>query len=428
MSHPPRRSVVWLSLLSLTAILCTDAKSFGQYGRQSVLPTARELNRLGLETAWWSQATINVGVDKLVYLSADEDAVVAQSRSGIVTAFDAETGRRLWSRLLGRPDAPSYPAVSNSNQVLVATGMNLFALDKLTGRLMWQLNLPHHPSTTPAIDDTQAYIGTLDGSAYAFDLATIRELYEDQRLPEWSNVAVSWRYQTGAEVTSPPISTGLNVSFASLDGSVYAISRGDGSLTFQFETNGAVRSPLGRSHDALFLASDDVRFFCIDVDTGRLRWTFVPGLPIRKQPRIVGNSVFVAPERGGMYSLSEENGLINWHQVRASSFVAASDQRVYGRDNLGNLLIISPSDGAIVSTLRLQQMQLHLGNDRTDRLFFASESGVVMALKEIGSEFPKYHKFPERQPILPPMGPDPEEAAANFEPPVAEDDPADSQP
>jgi outer membrane protein assembly factor BamB len=407
------RCSLWQTVLvCVAAILLFESAAQAQSRRQSVLPSSRELSRLGLEMAWWSQSTIDPGSDRVLYLTADEDAVYAQSRTGIITAFDAENGEQLWAQLVGRPNAATFPIVTNDNQVLVATGMNLHALNKRTGRRDWHLQLPHHPSTAPGIDDTQAYIGTLDGSAYAYNLRTVRELYQEQRLPEWSNVALVWRYQTGTELSSPPVSSGRNVSFASLDGSLYSISRSRGSLTFQFETNGAIRTPVGRSKNSLFIASDDVRFFCIDIDNGRLKWTFVPGLPIRQQPRIVGDGVYVAPERGGLYKLAVETGRINWHQTRATGFLAATDDRVYASDELGNVLVLSHSDGAMISSLPLRMLNVRVSNDRTDRMFLATSTGTVVALKELDSEFPRYHKFPERQPILPPMGPAPEEGSA----------------
>lgn len=413
-------------LVCVAAILVCQSAALAQSRRGSVLPSNRELSRLGLEMVWWSQATIDPGSDRVLHLSADEDAVYAQSRTGVITAFDAETGDQLWAQLVGRPNAASFPIVTNDRQVLVATGMNLYALNKRTGRRNWHLQLPHHPSTAPGIDDTQAYVGTLDGSAYAYDLNTIRELYEEQRLPEWSNVALVWRYQTGTELSSPPVSSGRNVSFASLDGSLYSISQGDGSLTFQFETNGPIRTPVARNADSLFIASDDVRFFCIDIDNGRLKWTFVPGLPIRRQARIVGDGVYVAPERGGLYKLSVDTGVIDWHQTRGTSFLAATDDRVYATDDLGNVLVLSRTDGALISTLPLRQLSVRVNNDRTDRMFLATSTGTVVALKESDSEFPRYHKFPERQPILPAMGPAPEEAAA--QPPPDADGAAPSAP
>lgn len=414
----PRCSLMQTMLVCLAAMVLSQSGALAQSRRQSVLPSKGELSRLGLELAWWSQATLDAGSDRVQYLTADEDAVYAQSRTGVVTAFDAETGEQLWARLVGRPNAATFPIVSNDTQVLVATGMNLYALGKRSGRQDWHLQLPHHPSTAPGIDDTQAYIGTLDGSAYAFNLAMVRQLYEEQRLPAWSNVAMVWRYQTGTELSSPPVSSGRNVSFASLDGSLYAISRSDGSLTFQFETNGPIRTPVGRNENSLFVASDDVRLFCIDTDNGRLRWTFVPGLPIRQQPKIVADGVYVAPERGGLYKLAADSGLINWHQTRAASFLTATDDRVYAADDLGNVLVLSRQDGALINSLPLRTLNVRVSNDRTDRIFLASSTGTLVALKESDSEFPSYHKFPERQPILPLMGPAPEGEAQQSPAPV----------
>lgn len=410
----------------LLCLACVGTAS-GQIGRQSVVPTPRELESFGLERAWWSQATLDASTDKLLHLTADEELLYAQSRTGILTAFDAETGERLWSRLLGTPEAPSFPVTSNTDQLLLATGMNLFALDKFNGRLLWELNLPTHPSTAPEVNDFQAYIGSLDGSAWAFDLAKIRELYQDQLLPEFSNTTVAWRHRVDGPITSPPVAAGPRVNFASEDGSLYSVDLNDGDIHFQFETNGPINAPIGRNQDALFIASDDVRFFCINQVDGKLRWTHVTGLPIRKQPQIIDQQVFIAPERGGMTALTTAAGQVMWKQIRANDFLAASDQSVYASDEIGNLLILSRFDGAITGALPLREMSVRVNNDRTDRVYLATPQGLILCLRELGSDFPKYHKFPERQPMLPEFAED-SPTGEDAEPDESADDVPSEQP
>lgn len=395
MTRCAARLLTWLLCLSVVGT------AHAQFGRQSALPTPAELERFGLERAWWSQATLDSSTDKLLHLTADEELLYAQSRTGILTAFDAETGERLWSRLLGTPEAPSFPVSTNSDQLLLATGMNLFALDKFNGKLLWQLNLPTHPSTAPEVNDVQVYIGSLDGSAWAFDLANIRNLFQDRLLPDFSNATVAWRHRVDGPITSPPVAAGPRVNFASEDGSLYSVDLNDGDVHFQFETDGPIIAPIGRSQDALFIASDDVRFFCINQLDGKLRWTHVTGLPIRKQPQIVGQQVFIAPERGGMTALTTAEGRVMWKQIQATEFLAASGQSVFTSDDLGNLLILSRYDGAITGVLPLREMSVRVHNDRTDRVYLATSQGLIMCLRELGSDFPKYHKFPERQPMLP---------------------------
>ncbi len=391
-------------LLSACGLL-TTAIAHGQC-RCDALPAERELSRLGLKLSWWNHATLDPSHDRVSYLTADEDGVYLQSGAGIVTAFDAETGSRLWSALLGPANAPSYPVVTNSHQMFLATGLNMFAVDKFTGRLAWHLTLPHHPSTSPGVDEEQAYIGSLDGSVYAFNLRKVRELYQDQKLPEWTNVATSWRYQAANEITSSPVSNGRVVNFASMDGSLYSVSATNGVLQFQFETNGPIRTPVGANQDSLFVASDDGRFSCITTENGQLRWSFVTGLPIRRSPRIVGPRVFLAPEGGGLFCLATDSGRRLWRQQEAVQFLAQSQDYVFAATSLGDLLLLSPDDGAILGTLCMRPYSIRVSNERTDRVIMASPQGVVLVLKEDDSAFPAYHQNPEQKPILPEFDPE----------------------
>jgi hypothetical protein len=54
----------------------------------------------------------------------------------------------------------------------------------------------------------------------------------------------------------------------------------------------------------------------------------------------------------------------------------------------------------------LDKFNRHLANDRSDRIYVATESGLVMCLHERGREFARFHMHPDRQPILPEFAPD----------------------
>jgi hypothetical protein len=56
-------------------------------------------------------------------------------------------------------------------------------------------------------------------------------------------------------------------------------------------------------------------------------------------------------------------------------------------------------------------LSVRVQNERTDRLYLASKDGLVVGLREQGLEFPIYHKYPERRPILPEFAPDDPPAA-----------------
>ena len=85
-------------------------------------------------------------------------------------------------------------------------------------------------------------------------------------------------------------------------------------------------------------------------------------------------------------------------------------------DDLGNLMVLSRADGAPLGVLPLRDYSIRVANDRTDRIYLCTESGLVVALRERDQEFPEYHMFPERRPILPDFAPEGEQPAAEVEP------------
>jgi outer membrane protein assembly factor BamB len=419
----------WGSLL-VTACLSVVGTAQAQLVQtERTLPTRQALARHGLEMAWWGQAVINPTRDTVRHLSADEDCVYVQSTSGTITAFDALTGQRRWAVQLGRFDHPSFRAVSNEEMVMVVVGTEMYGIDKASGRTLWELRIPGQPTTSPSADDKHVYIGMLDGSVYAFEVAKIQPLYRQGRLPEWSHLVISWRFRTSKDITSPPVIIGTRVCLASRDGNVYAVTADRRELVFQFETDAPIVAPLTRVGETLFVASEDFSFYALrvkpkldepanakkvgegalpeyvapkrDKESGKVMWEFTSGLPIRKSPYPIGPDIFLMPDRGGFYCLSSQTGSEKWWQPQGANFVAVTSQRVYASDRENNLLILSRSNGGILGSLPLRSFPVRFGNDRTDRIIVSTETGLVMVLREKGRTIPTFHMFPDRLPILP---------------------------
>ena len=79
--------------------------------------------------------------------------------------------------------------------------------------------------------------------------------------------------------------------------------------------------------------------------------------------------------------------------------VAASDAD-------GNLTMVSRSSGETIGSLPLRRYNVRTVNDRTDRIFLATESGLVICLRQIGHPYPVYHRYPDRLPLLPEIEPE----------------------
>jgi outer membrane protein assembly factor BamB len=370
------------------------------------LPTSRELARYGLERAWWSQATLNPKRDKVKYMVLDEENVYLQSSGGTVTAYDADSGRRLWAVQLGNRDEPVFPGVSNEKHFLVVNGMSLYCIERFGGQVLWELTLPTMPSVGPSVDDDHIYVGTLDGSVYSFELRKLDELYRKGLLPRWSFEAMRWRYRTGNEITTKAHSNGLVVIFASRDGSLYAVEASERKLRWQFETNAPISASLATTEDSVIAASEDYYVYRLDRRNGRPHWEFASGYPIRKGPVVIEEDLFILPDNGELFNLDLQTGREKWSRPGVTNLLAASKRVLFGSDATGNVVLLQRSTGRPFGTLPLRPFSVRAQNDRTDRLFVATESGLVLCLRELGAEFGRFHRHPERSPIVPIVEPD----------------------
>lgn len=416
---PAFRIVLFAVLAALSCVTPLAAQS--SPARQGLqLPSEQMLNRFGLTRSWWSHATINSKRDKLLYMVVDETHLFLQSSSGTITAFDTENGRYLWTRMIGAADRAMFPATSNDELLFVVNGLRLFAVRKDTGDIKWQLQMPGMPASSPVADAKLVYVGFVDGSLYAFKLDETQELFTAGKLPQYSESAVKWRYRTSKAITIPAVPGEGIVAFASRNGSLYSVTKEFRKLVFQFETDAPLSAPVVRYKNSLLLASEDFNFYSLDIRSGRPGWQFTAGVVIRRAPVLIDDDVYLFPDQGNMYKLSAATGHPYWSLPRMQDFLAASSSRVYVVDHHNNLTIVSRDHGEPLGMFPLDKFTQHLANDRSDRIYVATESGLVMCLHERGREFARFHMHPDRQPILPDFAPeDGADKAATGEDPEA---------
>lgn len=396
-------------LVLILAVMSIDnlmAQNLNQSSVGISLLSQRELVQHDLDRVWWGQATVDPQRDRVVHLALDEINLYALSTAGIITAFNNETGKKLWATQLGRGNNISYPPVSNSKYVFITVGMNLFSLDRLTGEIDWELKLPNSASTSPTVDEDMIYVGTLKGRVYAWDLNKLDELSKESKLPAWRAGAIRWTYQTGDTISTPPIVRGRTLLFASQDGSLYSVTLNNRKLAFQFETDAPISANLAEFGKSIYIASEDQNLYCLNILNGIVRWRIRTSFPLRKPVTVLDDNVYLSSRKNGLFELSALTGQQNWWQPLGSSFISLSPTRVYASDELGNLLVLARTDGAVLSAVPLRKFQVKLMNEQTDRIFCASESGLIMCLRQSDLPFPVRFKQQDRYPILPEIAPE----------------------
>ena len=296
--------------------------------------------------------------------------------------------------------------------------MTLYSIDRISGEIDWELKLPTSASTSPTVDEDMIYVGTLKGRVYAWDLKSLKELSDESKLPAWREGAIRWTYQTGDTISTPPVVTSRSLIFASQDGSLYSVTINNRELAFQFETDAPISAKLAEFGKSIFLASEDQNLYCLNILNGIVRWRIRTSFPLRKPVTVLDDNVYLSSKKNGLFELSAQTGVEKWWQPLASTFISLSPNRVYASDELGNMLILSRTDGAVLSAVPLRKFQVKLMNEQTDRIFCSSESGLIMCLRQSDLPFPVRFKHQDRYPILPEIAPEASEneAEATTEP------------
>lgn len=404
---------------SLTIAVCLVFAGFSSLTLQAqqVLPSARLLNRYGLEILWASQAVMHQNRDHVMNVEIDEESVYVQSQNGFVSAFDSQTGHRRWTQLVGRINTPQLPLTSNSDTVLVTSGIKLFALDKWEGTKLWQIALEEQAGARPTADEERIYVPTQHGSMYAYDLSKIYELYHAGRLPKWSKQTQLWRHKTSLPIDLPAIRYDNQLTFGSNTGIVYSVRPKDDRLVFQMTTTSPVTAPMVQHEEFLYMCNENQHVYCLNKTLGTTVWDFIVSSKVTQKPRIINNRCYVTPVAGTLYCIDASTGVGYWESEESVKFVALTDSYVVAEDRLGNLLLLSPneteSNASLTARLPLKDFKFKVSNDLTDRIYMVTDYGQVLCLREKSNSFPKFFRNPDRRPLEPIFT---EENAAAVEP------------
>ncbi|WP_440108302.1 outer membrane protein assembly factor BamB [Acidovorax sp. BL-A-41-H1] len=171
------RSVLLRSVAA--AVLVASVSACSLWGGRAAKPVAAELGPnvavLGVRQAW----TARVGKIELpLELHVNGNVVTLASSDGVVAALDAKTGSDVWRAMLGEP-LSTGPGSDGKTAAVVTRANALVALE--SGREKWRQQLPAQVFTPPLVAGGRVFVLSSDRSVAAYDGATGRRLWTQQR-------------------------------------------------------------------------------------------------------------------------------------------------------------------------------------------------------------------------------------------------------
>jgi outer membrane protein assembly factor BamB len=252
-----------------------------------------------------------------------------------------------------------FPPVISGNRLYdLDDDGSVKAIDKLTGRKLWETKVGTLAAASPALDIKQGllFVPILSNHGSSPGQGSFVAL-------KMSNGRVVWTHQLLAGSESSPIASGHSVYFGDQAGHVYDLGARDGHVNWEFSATGAVKGGPALVGGRLYFGDYAGRAYALNASSGHRIWAvntnganfgFGSG-NFYATPAVAFGRVYMGNTDGRMYSFAQRTGQLAWATVTGAyvyASAAVADVRglgptVYAGSYDGNQYAFNARSGAI---------------------------------------------------------------------------------
>lgn len=314
-----------------------------------------------LRTAWTADLGESADDEKKI-LSQPVIAggrVFAMDAASNVSAFDAQTGKRLWRvNLTPRKEdsgATGGGLAWHADKLFVATGYgDVVALEPATGRAFWATQLKQPIRGAPTADAGRVFVITYDNQIHTLDIERGTEL--------WTHTGIA--EQAGFLGAANPAVEGNTVVAPYSSGEILALRADTGVVAWgeqlvrasgRFSQAGALNDINARpviDRGRVYAVSQSGRFVALDLRTGERVWERV--IPSIQTPWVAGEFIYAITIDSEIICLSRRDGRVKWiRQLRRYEDPAARTNKGvitwWGPVLAGDRLLVASTDERMLS-------------------------------------------------------------------------------
>ena len=192
------------------------------------------------------------------------------------------------------------PLVTNHYVYFGAENGIVYCVDKDTGDLVWNYSTGGKINSAISGDDRGIYFVSQDGYLYALHPLTKEVLFKKL---------------VGKNVKATPVILGDYVYLLNTSGQFRALNRENkGHQDWYFNLNEDTVTTPAISGDLAIIAGIHGKVACIDLKTGKAKWTRNLPSGFDASPVVTDRYVFIGDKTSTLYMLSLEDGTISWQE------------------------------------------------------------------------------------------------------------------
>jgi outer membrane protein assembly factor BamB len=246
---------------------------------------------------------------------------------GSAKALDKRTGRKLWETKVGTLAAAS-PALGLKQRLVyipvlstnpTAPGTVALAMD--TGRVVWSRRIPAGSESSPLAWNDSVYLGDQAGTVYSLDARTGH---------------VNWTFHAKSAVKGGPALSDGKLYFGDYAGRAYALDAATGHKVWAVTTSGAefgfgsgnFYSTPAVAFGRVYMGNTDGRVYSFAARSGELAWATGTGSYVYASAAVadvpgVGPTVYLGSYDGYFYAFNARTGAVRWRH-RAGGRISGS--------------------------------------------------------------------------------------------------------
>jgi eukaryotic-like serine/threonine-protein kinase len=295
----------------------------------------------------------------------------SSSLTGITSAKLPQPLKLRWS-FQAKDSIESSAAIAGGTVYVGSMDSSLYAINLATGKLVWRYATSGAvQESSPCVCNDLVFVGDLDGILHAVETATGK---------------ARWTYKAEGEIKSSPNCVGNHVYFGSYDQNLYCLSATAGTLIWKYATDGPVHCTPAIDKGRAYISGCDETFRAIDIATGKQLFSVPLGAYAGASAAIYDDHAYVGTFGNEVLGLNFLKQVTQWaykHPTRNfpfySSAAVTSDRVVLGgRDKMVHCLDRSTGKEiwSFATRARVESSPLISEN----RVFIGSNDGLLYAL------------------------------------------------
>ncbi|MBN2531594.1 MAG: PQQ-binding-like beta-propeller repeat protein [Spirochaetales bacterium] len=259
--------------------------------------------------------------------------VFTGSDDGGLYALDLLTGKKIW--VFTTEDAIEAPPLLAFDTLYFGTlGGVFYAVDMATGRAKWQYNTDAQISGSANYTTEQKgkkkliVFGSYDNNLYCLDALTGKKI---------------WSFKAKSYINGAASLYNQSFVFGGCDAMIRVIRAWDGKELFHIDAGSYIPGSVAVNGDYAFAGHYGNKLICIDLVKKKISWEFgdkEEGAPFFSSPASGNGNVLIASEDGILYCIDQQTGKLKWKylsadEVKGSPVIA------------GNKVVLCSGDGYV---------------------------------------------------------------------------------